>query len=134
MTPEEARKLLPEADVDFLEEKEITFDLVKIGGELHFIYHSFELPGAYTPNVVDLRITLPSGYPNAELSMFWTKPWVKVAATKADPNACSHPMTFPPDPDTWQRWSRHFPGGWRQGIDGLRTYLAVIRSELSKGQ
>ena len=31
----------------------------------------------------------------------------------------------------WQRWSRHFqPGQWRSGVDGLESYLALIRREL----
>jgi hypothetical protein len=34
----------------------------------------------------------------------------------------------------WQRWSRHFnPGQWNSGIDGLESYIALIRRELQRG-
>ena len=33
----------------------------------------------------------------------------------------------------WQRWSRHFSHGqWRPGIDGLESYLALIRRDLER--
>ena len=35
----------------------------------------------------------------------------------------------------WQRWSRHFqPGQWRSGLDGLESYLALIRRELTRAR
>jgi hypothetical protein len=33
----------------------------------------------------------------------------------------------------WQRWSRHYQGQWRAGIDGLRSYLAAVHTEVAKG-
>ena len=33
----------------------------------------------------------------------------------------------------WQRWSRHFQNGqWQSGVDGLGSYLALIRQDLER--
>jgi hypothetical protein len=34
---------------------------------------------------------------------------------------------------SWQRWSRHFnTGQWHSGVDGLESYLALIRQNLER--
>ena len=34
---------------------------------------------------------------------------------------------------SWQRWSRHFSGGqWQSGVDGLESFLALIRQNLER--
>jgi hypothetical protein len=34
---------------------------------------------------------------------------------------------------SWQRWSRHFAAGqWQSGIDGLESFLALVRRELER--
>jgi len=31
---------------------------------------------------------------------------------------------------SWQRWSRHFAAGqWQSGVDGLESYIALMRAE-----
>jgi hypothetical protein len=30
----------------------------------------------------------------------------------------------------WQRFSRHLNGGWRPGLDGLRSFFVLIQREL----
>jgi hypothetical protein len=129
LSVDNARKLLPESDVDYLVAKRWSFDVAQVGGEIHLDLHKFQLPPVYTPDTVTLRIVLPAGYPNGSPDMFWTLPWVKLRSTGADPLNASYPQPFPDA--TWQRWSRHFdPEKWRAGIDGLRTYLGSIRQEL----
>lgn len=134
MTHDELRALIPEDDADYLIEKEVQFDAVRANDGVHIIFREFELPAAYAPRSVALRVILPSGYPGANPDMFWTKPWVKLTATQADPDRCSHNQAFAPDAEPWQRWSRHVGNGWRAGVDSLRTYMATVRSELSKGR
>ena len=35
------------------------------------------------------------------------------------------------DSRSWQRWSRHLdPSTWRSGIDGLESYVRLLRTEL----
>lgn len=130
MDLEEAKKHLPEEDAEFLIEKEYDFALLQHGNDLLLTIHKYELPDAYEPQVVSLRIVLGSGYPNANPDMFWTMPWVKLKSTSADPEASSQPVDYPDG--RWQRWSRHFNDGWRPGVDGLRQYLAAVRRELNR--
>ena len=34
---------------------------------------------------------------------------------------------------SWQRWSRHLlPGQWRSGVDGVESYLVLIRQDLTR--
>jgi len=34
---------------------------------------------------------------------------------------------------SWQRWSRHLTKGqWRSGVDGLESFLALVRIELER--
>lgn len=130
---EAAKLLLPEDDIEYLEEKELDVDVVKLGSDVHVIIHNYQLPAAYAPRTVDLRVILPAGYPASTPDMFWTFPWVKVVSTNADPEGSSEPATYGDD-KRWQRWSRHYQEGWRSSIDGLRSYLASIRREIDKGR
>ena len=123
---------LPEADRAFLTEKKLEYDVEQADGFLHVIIHGFELPPTYTPRTCDLLIRLPSGYPNGNPDMFWTRPDVKLLTGNWPVNADVWQDFLNV---RWQRWSRHFPDGrWRAGIDGLDTYLASIRRELALGR
>jgi hypothetical protein len=85
------------------------------------------VPAAYAPRLTDLLIRLPMGYPQANPDMFWTKPDV-LLAQGGYPNRADY---HDPTADGWQRWSRH--GGWRAGVDNLRTKLAAVKHELEAG-
>jgi hypothetical protein len=100
------------------------------GGEIVLTIFDFQLAAAYAPAKADLRIVLPPGYSNSNPDMFWTRPTVKLT-TGALPLRADYFQPFY-DGD-WQRWSRHFGGVWRPGVDGIRNYLASIRRELARG-
>ncbi|CAN5152777.1 hypothetical protein BH09GEM1_BH09GEM1_22640 [soil metagenome] len=121
--------LLPQRDRDYLESKEMIFTLSSVGAEVHLTLHEFVFPEAYVPMQSDLRIVLPPGYDSANPDMFWTRPSVKLLSG-ALPLTADYMQTFADG--VWQRWSRHFEG-WRPGVDGLRSYVASIRRELSRG-
>ncbi len=121
---------LPEFDRDYLEEKGFDYDVIPSGGDLHIVIKDFEFPEAYSPRVADLMIILPAGYPGANLDMFWTSPDVMLASG-VWPHQCEHHEQH--HGRNWQRWSRHFRAPWRQGVDGLRTFVASVRAELAKG-
>ena len=123
-------ELLPENDRDFLIEKGFDCAVSQIGDQVHVVIHGFELPAAYEPRIVSLRIILPAAYPNADLDMFWTYPTVKLASG-GQPDRANKLREY--DEQQWQRWSRHFTTPWRQGIDDLRTFLTTIRRELARG-
>lgn len=122
---------LPEIDRDYLDSKQFDHAVAKSGSAVHLVIRGFELPEAYSPRRVDLLLILPAGYPNSSPDMFWTHPDVKLA-NGAWPQAAEVHEIY--GERSWQRWSRHFNGGsWRPGIDNIRTFLAAIRRELSKG-
>jgi Prokaryotic E2 family E len=123
-------ELLPELDREFLEEKEIPFSTTDVGGQVHVVINEFDFPAAYAPRKADLLIILPAGYPNAHPDMFWTFPDVKLASGSWPKRSDQHHIY---GERNWQRWSRHYRGAWRAGIDGLRSYLAVVRTEIAKG-
>lgn len=129
MTTADDREELPEADRLHLDEKGYDYEVRAAGGELDVIIHKFPLPPAYEPRECDLLLRLPVGYPNAKADMFWTTPGVQLAKG-GTPQAADQPATYAGR--SWQRWSRHF-GGWRPGVDGVRSYLAAVRKELDKG-
>jgi len=121
--------LLPEIDVEFLEEKGFDCEVVQAAGEVRVIFHDFPFPAQYTPRQASLMVRLPAGYPNANPDMFWTKPDVKLTNGAFPQNADYHD----PSAEGWQRWSRH-DNSWRAGIDNLRTKMASVRRELEKGR
>ena len=129
MTSESAKDQLPEIDREFLDKKGFDYEVTKVGGELHLVIRDFDFP-AYAPSKANLLIIIPAGYPNAQLDMFWTNPDVKLP-NGAWPAQCQHHQEH--SGKSWQRWSRHFQQAWRSGIDGLRTFMASIRAEISKG-
>ena len=119
--------LLPENDLEFLEEKEYKYQLIQYEGGMYLIIEDFQFP-LYTPSVANLLICIPPGYSNAPLDMFWTQPDVKLLSGLF-PQASD--VYEPHNGTQWQRWSRH--STWRIGIDNIRTYIAAIKRELAKG-
>jgi len=133
MDIELARKLLPEPDVDFLIEKEFDCDVFGAPNETYLTFHNFDLGSAYEPRIVEMRIVVPTGYPQSNLDMFWTLPWVRVVKTGAYPDRADCTQSFQDGTTNWQRWSRHSPQAWRVGIDNLRTHYRSILTELARG-
>lgn len=123
--------LLPDTDTEFLDSKGYRFSEKAVNGWIHIIIHDYALPEGYCPNICDLLIRIPVGYPNANPDMFWTSPEIRLrqggVPTRADVQE-----TY--DGRAWQRWSRHLPPGtWRPGVDTLQSFLTTVRQELNKG-
>jgi hypothetical protein len=78
-----------------------------------------------------MLIRLPPLYPKAQPDMFWTRPDVKLASgawpLRADVKETYLQLQ-------WQRWSRHWQKAWHPGADSLRTFIAAIIRELSRGR
>lgn len=121
--------LLPELDVEFLNEKNFDCEVLQYGGEVRVVINDFLFPERYAPRTARLMLRLPSGYPNANPDMFWTSPVVRLANGGYPLNADYHD----PSAGGWQRWSRH-DNAWRAGTDDLRTKVASVRRELEKGR
>jgi hypothetical protein len=122
--------LLPELDRDFLDAKGYDFEVHRENDTVLLVIRNMAFPAAYQPQVAELLIIIPAGYPNAQLDMFWTFPDVKLA-NGGWPAQSEHHQAYLGK--NWQRWSRHFQQPWRPGIDSLKTFVASVRSEINKG-
>ena len=134
MSPDEViqPEILPETESAYLNEKGFVWTATKEGtGFIHIVIKDFPFPG-FSPDKANLLIRLPPAYPNANPDMFWNYPTVK------RPNGTLSKATESQEAYngiTWQRWSRHMAAGlWRPGIDGLKTYITVIKKEIEKGK
>jgi E2/UBC family protein E len=122
---------LPEADTQYLSERDIAHQVVIEGSTTSIIFPGWSLPGGYDRTESDLLIRLQAGYPDIPPDMWWFDPAIRlatgqqVAGTEASESHLGR---------SWQRWSRHLrPDQWQSGRDGLEGFLALIRRELLRG-
>jgi hypothetical protein len=117
---------LPEIDERYLSEKGIKWAM-STGGYLLLegITVSTE---KFDRATADVMIRVPTGYPMAALDMFYVSPELKLKDGSHPPAAnvfeehCGR---------RWQRFSRHLNAvPWRPGVDGLRSFLALVLGEL----
>ncbi|MEI9951914.1 MAG: E2/UBC family protein [Pseudomonadota bacterium] len=133
---------LPEDDRIYLAEKEIRYELFSeetgpgstrdavMFPQFEFEGALFRLDGNLLVPAVrgDLLILIPSGYATTKLDSFYTIPRLK-RADGTEPSAASGEQEL--FARKWQFWSRHLDDkDWRDGIDGLSTYLEYVRREL----
>ena len=88
------------------------------------------LPRGFDRDSADLLVRLSPGYPDVPPDMWWFSPPVHLADGTSLPatNAVERYLGR-----AWQRWSRHFQDGqWQSGVDGLESYLALIRQDLER--
>lgn len=100
------------------------------GGMTCVVFRGFPLPQGFDHSQADLLIRLSAGYPDVPPDMWWFDPPVKRADGAPIPatEVTEHYLGR-----SWQRWSRHLIGGhWRSGIDGVESFVALIRNELVK--
>lgn len=122
--------MLSEDDEAYLRERHFDYEVIPDGQMFSLIIRGFHLPPGYVPTEVDLLLRLPGGFPDAAPDMFWTHPVVGYAGGGV-PTATETRLEY--EGRTWQRWSRHLAVAWRPGIDNLRSYLRLIRTDLEKG-
>lgn len=120
--------LIPKPDEQFLERQPYGYTLEEQGSDIHLILKEVKFPEQYTPRTADVLIILPTGYPNAKLDMFRTRPDIKLANGSWPDRADVHVVL---GGESWQQWSRHYE--WRDGIDELRTFIASVHKEISLG-
>lgn len=121
---------LPEPDSSYLAEKNLAHQVSVESQMVCVVFPSWKLPPGYDRESADLLVRLPAGYPDTPPDMWWFDPAVRPANGQVAPatDAIEHHLGRP-----WQRWSRHFNAGqWRSGIDGLESYIALIRRELER--
>jgi len=121
---------LPASDVGYLESRGITYEVTSEAGLTCVILPDWPLPFGYEPEKADLLVQLTPQYPDVPPDMWWFDPAVGLKNGETVPNA---DMPQSCCGRIWQRWSRHLqPGQWRSGVDGLESYLALIRTDLER--
>ena len=121
---------LPKLDIEYLNERGIAHQIMSEGGMICIVLPSWQLPEGFDREVSDLLIRLHPNYPDVQPDMWWFDPPVRLANRQDLPNTNAVEAYLGRQ---WQRWSRHFSNGqWQSGIDGLESYLALIRHSLGR--
>lgn len=121
---------LPESDAAYLDAKQIAHEVSVDAGMTCVVLAKWPLPPGYQPEAADLLLRLQAGYPDVPPDMWWFDPAVRLANGRVIP---ATEVTEQHIGRSWQRWSRHFQAGqWQSGIDGLESFLALIRRELQR--
>ena len=121
---------LPPPDIAYLADKGIAHQVAAESGMTCVVLPQWPLPQGLDRDASDLLIRLHPGYPDVAPDMWWFSPPVYLA------NGQKLPATDAVEAylgRKWQRWSRHFKSGqWKSGIDGLESFLTLIRQELER--
>ena len=121
---------LPETDNTFLADRGIKHEMAVEGGMMCVIFRAWALPSGYDRVDSDLLVRLSPGYPDVPPDMWWFNPAIRLADGRSVRATEVHE---PHLGRSWQRWSRHFVNGqWKSGVDGLESFLALIRHELER--
>jgi hypothetical protein len=121
---------LPDADTAFLNERGLAYEVLNDSGMTCVILKGWPLPSGYDHPCSDLLIRLSPGYPDVHPDMWWFDPPVRLANGTALPATDVMQQLLGRN---WQRWSRHFGSGqWHPGVDGLESFLALIRQDLER--
>lgn len=120
---------LPEPDIAFLERAGIPHRVFEEGGMLNVELLEFPLPDGLNAGRANVLFRLSPSYPDTPPDMWWVIPHLTPVGGGQIP-ATEVIETI--DGRSWQRWSRHLdPSLWRSGIDGLESYVRLLRNELS---
>jgi len=122
--------MLPPVDTNYLAERNIQHSVAVESNMTCVLLPGFKLPGGFDRERSDLLLRFSPGYPDVPPDMWWFDPAVKRADGVVIPatEVVEHYLGR-----SWQRWSRHLPAGlWRSGIDGLESFLALVRRELER--
>lgn len=119
---------LPKSDIAYLSERGVAHETATESGMLCVVMPRWRLPQGLDRDTADLLVRLSPGYPDVPPDMWWFSPAVHLA------NGANLPATNVVETylgRKWQRWSRHFDNGqWQSGVDGLASFLALIRQDL----
>lgn len=121
---------LPAADREYLERAGITYRVFDDGtGMLNVELIDFPLPEGLNAGTASVLFRLSASYPDTPPDMWWIIPHlvpIRGGVIPATESIETH------DGRVWQRWSRHLDAAaWRSGIDGLESYVRLLRTELS---
>jgi len=121
---------LPEPDREFLQRSGIPYREFDDGtGMLNIELTDFPLPTGFNAPHASILFRLSASYPDTPPDMWWIIP--HLARVAGGPILATEILETH-DGRIWQRWSRHLdPSAWRSGIDGLESYVCLLRTELN---
>ena len=121
---------LPGVDREYLDRAGISYRVFDDqSGMVNVELIDFLLPEGLNAPAASVLFRLAASYPDTPPDMWWVIPHLQPATGGVIP-ATEHLEIY--DGRTWQRWSRHLdPAAWRSGIDGLESYVRLLRTELS---
>lgn len=121
---------LPSSDASYLAERGIEHHVSVEANMTCVLLPKFQLPPGLNLPEADLLLRLNAGYPDVPPDMWWFDPPI----TRVDGNPIEQTQVMEVHLGrTWQRWSRHLdPAQWRTGVDGLESFLALIRGNLRR--
>ncbi|MGW1341370.1 E2/UBC family protein [Kribbella sp. NPDC002412] len=123
--------MLPASDTTYLADRGLNHTVQEDGGMICVQFPSWRVPEGYRQTETDLLLRLSPGYPDVPPDMWWCDPaLILLDGSQAQATEVREQYFG----RNWQRWSRHFvqPGQWRSGVDGLESYLARIRGEMTR--
>jgi hypothetical protein len=120
---------LPDPDREFLDRANIPHRIFQDGtGMLNVELIDFPLPPGLSAPRANVLFRLSASYPDTPPDMWWIIPHLRPASGGT---IQATEITEIHDGRTWQRWSRHLDATtWRSGIDGLESYVRLLRTEL----
>lgn len=122
--------MLPPTDAQYLNDRGLAHSVAAEGNMICVVLPKFPLPTGFEQTYSDLLLRLSIGYPDVPPDMWWFDPAIRRADGRVIP---ATEVVESYLGRRWQRWSRHFaPGQWRSGVDGLESFLALIRRELKR--
>ena len=122
---------LPRQDIAYLDGLGDEYEIATESGMTCVVIRNWALPQGFDHGTTDLLLRLNAGYPDIRPDMWWFCPAVQ-SADGRDLPATDVAETYLGR--SWQRWSRHLADGqWQSGVDGLESYLALIREDLGRG-
>lgn len=120
--------MLPPTDHELLSERSPEHSVQVEAGMVCVLLPDFPLGAGFDRERADLLLRLAPGYPDVPPDMWWFHPPVRRSDGAEIP---ATQVTEVHLGRSWQRWSRHLQAGqWRSGVDGLRSFLALVCKEL----
>lgn len=123
--PEVRRQFsLPEADVEYLNRRGLTWEAIRDGDTQWAFVHSWMLPSGYNHETVSIALLIPPSYPDSQIDMVYVKP----ALARSDGKPINNLSTQGIAGESWQRWSRHRTQNnpWRAGVDDIASHLGLV--------
>lgn len=122
--------MLPSNDTKYLTERGVNHSVTSEANMTCVVFPDFCLPPGFDRAKSNLLLRFSPGYPDLAPDMWWFDPPVRrrdgqpIRATEVIERYLGR---------SWQRWSRHLTKGqWRSGVDGLESFLALVRIELER--